>query len=622
MYNRAFNNPGGPRVADTIVHRALDQAKARGDAPAYLVKQGAYWEATSWRDYGREIETAARGLLRLGVAFGDRICILGFNRPEWVITDVAAMAIGGVPAGIYTTCSKEKVAYILNHSEAPVILVENADQWAKIEAKKDELPHLKKVIFMKGAKPPKDDLAIGWDAFMALGRETDSPLTDLEPTADGVETVDAELRARIDKLSPEQLATLIYTSGTTGPPKAVMLSHGNLSWTARILAQITTMEAGGRSLSYLPLSHIAEQMVTVHGPATVGSAVYYAESIDKVADNLKDCKPTLFFGVPRIWEKFYAAMNKKLGEATGIKAKLVAWARGVSVQANALKNKGDEPSGLLGLQYGLARKLVLTKIHGAVGLDEATTMVSGAAPISKEIIEFFASLDITIQEVYGQSEDSGPTSFNLVGRTKFGSVGPAVPGVKVEIAEDGEILVAGPNVFMGYFKDDEATNEALSDRDGEMWLHSGDLGRIDDEGFLHITGRKKDIIITAGGKNITPKNIESGIKNHPLVHEAVVIGDRRKYLTALISPDDEAVAAFMKEKGLSGGAHESSEVHDSIWAMVEEVNAKLARVEQIKKIKVLHRALSIEDDELTPTLKVKRAKVNEHFEDTIEALYA
>ncbi|MEQ9652966.1 MAG: AMP-binding protein, partial [Sandaracinaceae bacterium] len=229
-----------------------------------------------------------------------------------------------------------------------------------------------------------------------------------------------------------------------------------------------------------------------------------------------------------------------------------------------------------------------------------------------------ASLDIVIQEIYGQSEDSGPTSFNLTGRTKFGSVGPALPGVEVKIADDGEIVVRGPNVFLGYFKDEKATNETLEDG----WLHSGDLGRFDDEGFLHITGRKKDIIITAGGKNITPKNIESGIKNHPLVHEAVVIGDRRKYLTALISPDDEAVAKFMQENGLSGAPHESKQVHDAIWTMVEQVNAKLARVEQVKKIKVLPRALSIEDGELTPTLKVKRSKVSEHFADEIEKLYA
>ncbi len=597
-------------MADTIVQRLLEQAKKRPDAPAYLVKRGGIWHASSWAEYADETQRAARALIRLGFVNGDRTCILGFNRPEWVIFDLATMAAGGAPAGIYTTCSPDEVAYIVNHSEAPVVLVENEAQWAKIAEKRDELPHLRRVVMMKGAKV-SDPLVSSWEEFLALG--------DPDATIEGSDrTLESELRARIEGLEPKQLATLIYTSGTTGPPKAVMLSHQNLAWTAGILAQVATMDPNGRSLSYLPLSHIAEQMATIHGPITVGSAVYYAESIDKIADNLKDCRPSLFFGVPRIWEKFQAAVDGKLREATGAKAKLVAWARGVATRANDLKNRGEEPGGLLGLQYALAQRLVFSKLKAALGLDEASVLISGAAPISREVIEFFASLDLIVQEIYGQSEDSGPTSFNVVGRTRFGTVGPALPGVEVKIADDGEILVKGPNVFLGYFKDEEATRETL---DESGYLHSGDLGRFDEEGFLHITGRKKDIIITAGGKNITPKNIESGIKNNPLVHEAVVIGDRRKYLTALISPDAEAAEKFMKERGLSGPVHLCKEVHDSIWETVEEVNNKLARVEQVKKIKILQRPLSIEDGELTPTLKVKRSKVNEHFASDIEAMY-
>ncbi len=599
-------------MADTIVHRLLEQAKKRPDAPGYLVKQGGIWHATSFAEFADQVQRAARALVRLGVAVGDRTCILGFNRPEWVIMDVAAMSAGAAPAGIYTTCSPDEVAYILNHSEAPVALVENEAQWKKIDAKRDELPHLKRVVLMKGTKVD-DPLAIGWDDFLALG-------ADAAMTTGGAErSLGDELSARIEALEAEQTATLIYTSGTTGPPKAVMLSHQNLAWTARILAQVAAMESGGRCLSYLPLSHIAEQMATIHGPITVGSAVYYAESIELVPDNLKECRPSVFFGVPRIWEKFQAAIDAKLREATGAKAKLVAWARGVSTRANALKNRGEEPAGLLGLQYALAQRLVFSKLKAAVGLDQATVLISGAAPISREVVEFFASLDIIVQEIYGQSEDSGPTSFNIFGRTKFGSVGPALPGVEVKIADDGEILVKGPNVFLGYFKDEAATRETL---DGDGYLHSGDLGRFDEDGFLHITGRKKDIIITAGGKNITPKNIESGIKNNPLVHEAVVIGDRRKYLTALVSPDLEAVEKFMRDNGLSGPVHECKEVHEAIWATVEEVNRKLARVEQVKKIRILPRPLGIEEGELTPTLKVKRKKVNEHFAGDIEAMYA
>ncbi|MCB9595022.1 MAG: AMP-binding protein [Sandaracinaceae bacterium] len=580
----------------------FDQAKKRGDSPAYLVKDGPVWKATSWTDYGDEVERAARALIRLGFEPGQKGCILGFNRPEWVVFDLALMAAGGAPAGIYTTCSPDEVAYILNHSEAPVVLLEDVKQWEKVLAKTDELPHLKHVVMMKGAKRVDDPRVLTWEQLLKKGEGDD----------------EGELQRRVDALEPDQVATLIYTSGTTGPPKAVMLSHENLAWTSRILGQVAAMEPGGRVLSYLPLSHIAEQMASIHGPITTGGTVYFAESIDKVADNLKDCRPTLFFGVPRIWEKFHSAIGGKLAGATGAKARIAGWARGVGVKVNAMKMRGEEPSGLDALQYALAKRLVFDKLKAAIGLDAATTLVSGAAPISKEVLEFFASLDLIVQEVYGQSEDSGPTSFNLFGRTRLGTVGPVFPGVDVRIAEDGEIQVKGPNVFLGYYKDEDATNEALVDG----WLCSGDLGKIDDEGFLHITGRKKDIIITAGGKNITPKNIESGIKNHPLVHEAVVIGDRRKFLTAVVSPDLEAFEAWKKERGLSGAPHELREVHDSIWEAVEAVNAKLARVEQVKKIAILPRPLSIEEGELTPTLKVKRAKVSEHFTNEIEALYA
>jgi long-chain acyl-CoA synthetase len=599
-------------MADTIVQRLLDQARRRPEATAYLVKRNGVWHATSWARYADEVQRAARALIHLGFAPGDRTCILGFNRPEWVIFDVATMAAGGAPAGIYTTCSPEEVAYIVHHSESPVILVENEEQWAKIAQMRSELPHLRHVVTMRGARVD-DPMVLGWDAFLALGADPQRvPEGQARPAGDA-------LTARIEALEPSGLATLIYTSGTTGPPKAVMLSHGNLAWTSRVLAQLTTMEAGGRSLSYLPLSHIAEQMATIHGPITVGSAVYFAESIDKIADNLEDCRPTMFFGVPRIWEKFHAAIRSKLHRAKGPKARLVGWARGVATRVHELKNRGEEPAGALALQYVLARKLVFSRLQAAVGLDAATTLVSGAAPISEEILEFFASLDLVIQEIYGQSEGCGPTCFNVTGRTRFGSVGPSLPGVEVKIADDGEILVRGPNVFLGYFKDEQATRETV---DPEGYLRSGDLGRFDDEGFLRITGRKKDIIITAGGKNITPKNIESAIKSHPLVHEAVVIGDRRKYLTAVVSPDLEAADVFMRERGLSGPAHECEEVHDAIWEAVEEVNRKLARVEQLKKITVLRRPLSIEDGELTPTLKVKRAKVSEHFADVIETMYA
>ena len=584
-------------AADTIPNRLLQRAKKSPNDPAYFVREGGSWKPSSWRTYSDQVTQAGRALIALGFEPGQTICILGFNRPEWTILDLAAMGAGGAPAGIYTTCSPVEVRYIVAHAEAPLILVENEDQWKKVLAERANMPNLKHVVTMKGAPAIADDMVMSWEEFMAKG--------------DGVE--EQAYLDRLESLDPNALATLIYTSGTTGPPKGVMLSHRNLAWTANMAAEITTPTPEDISLSYLPLSHIAEQMFTLHVPVTTGSRVYFAESIEAVPENLKEVQPTIFFGVPRIWEKFHAGITAKLKDAPGVKAKLVAWARKVGWEAN------KAPGGNKGLQYKLANKLIFSKLKPAIGMGNARVCVSGAAPIAREVLEFFATLDIIVLEVYGQSEDTGPTSFNTPTRYRFGSVGPRLPGVEVKIADDDEILVKGPNVFMGYYKDPETTEATLSNG----WLYSGDLGAFDDDGFLHITGRKKDIIITAGGKNITPKNLEASMKNHELIDEAVVIGDRRKYLSALVTIDPEAGAAWAAANGEDASAlHKSAKLRASIQAHVDEMNAHYARVEQIKKFTILHRNFSVEDGELTPTLKVKRAKVNDHFADEIEAMYA
>ncbi|NLY93186.1 MAG: long-chain fatty acid--CoA ligase [Myxococcales bacterium] len=584
-------------AADTIPSRLLEQARLRPSGPAYKVRENGVWKATSWATYADEVKRAGRALITLGIEPGEHTCILGFNRPEWVIFDVATMAVGGAPAGIYTTSSPEEVQYIVHHAEAKVVLVENAAQWEKIKAQRENLPALRTVVLMKGAPRIDDPLVLSWEAFLAKADETS----------------EEKLLQRIHALEPEGLAQLIYTSGTTGPPKAVMLTHRNLAWTAKKAQEITALTAADTTLSYLPLSHIAEQMFSIHGAITTGICVYFAESIEAVPENLKEVQPTVFFGVPRIWEKFHAGISAKLDEATGVKAKLVKWAMSVGRRVNALRGQGKKPQGLLAAEYELANRLIFSKLKEAIGLKNARIAVSGAAPIAKEVLEFFAALDIVVLEVYGQSEDTGPTSFNLPNRFRFGSVGPAVSGVEVKIAEDGEVLVKGPNVFKGYLKDEAATKDTLVDG----WLHSGDLGEFR-EGFLYITGRKKDIIITAGGKNIAPKNLEAALKNHELVNEAVVIGDRRKYLTALVTLDPERVAAMGIDPKT---AHQDETVRASIQAHLDEINKQFARVEQIKKFTILERNFSIEDGELTPTLKVKRNRVNEHFADAIEAMY-
>jgi long-chain acyl-CoA synthetase len=589
-------------MADTIPARLMSQAKTRPNAAAYYVKSDGTWTSTSWGDYVTQVRTAAKSLMKLGLGPGGTVAILGFNRPEWVIFDLAAMCVGAAPAGIYTTCSPNEVQYIIHHSEAPVVLLENEEQWDKVHAERANLPGLQNVVMMKGTHID-DDICTDWDDFMALGADID----------------DADLDARIDALESGALATFIYTSGTTGPPKGVMLSHENLSWTADCAKNMTGLVHTDISLSYLPLSHIAEQMFSIHCPITAGSGIYFAESIEKVADNLKEARPTVFFAVPRIWEKFYAAISGGLKAATGLKATIARWAQTTGREVSDLKNRGQSASGLLALKHNFFTKKVYGPLKTKIGMDRARICVSGAAPVSQEILEFFSGFDLIVHEVYGQSEDCGPTTFNLPGITKFGSVGPALPGVEVRIAEDGEICVRGPNVFLGYHKDEAATNDALVDG----WLLSGDLGSFDDDGYLTITGRKKDIIITAGGKNIAPKNIEAAMKIHELVNECVVIGDRRKFLSALVTLDPDLMPAWAAKNGESAeNIHENEAAIAVVQSYVDETNKRFARVEHIRKFRILHRQLTIEDGELTPTLKIKRAKVSEHFEDTIESMYA
>jgi long-chain acyl-CoA synthetase len=588
-------------AADTIVHRIFEQARVRPAAPAHFVRTASGWSSRSWKQYADDVRRAAKALLSLGLGPGSTVSILGFNRPEWVILDVAAMTIGGAPAGIYTTCSSEEVRYIVHHAESKVLLVENATQWEKVAKERENLPLLEQVVFMRGAKPADDPLAISWDDLLAKGEGVD----------------DARLDERIDALEPSGLATLIYTSGTTGPPKGVMLSHRNLAWTASVARDLVGSGEWDRSLSYLPLSHIAEQVFTIHGPATTGSSVYFAESFDKVAEHLKEVRPTIFFGVPRVWEKLHAGIAGKLTQAKGAKKHLVAWARGVGTRATLARNESRPLGALLAAQYRIAERLVFGKLKAAIGLDQARVCVSGAAPISREVLEFLASLDLTVLEVYGQSEDTGPTSFNRKGRARFGTVGPIIPGIDVRIADDGEICIQGPNVFLGYFKEPEATAETLVDG----WLLSGDLGELRD-GYLVITGRKKEIIITAGGKNIAPKNIEAAIKNDPLVGDVVVVGDRKKFLTALVTLDTEAAKRFAAEKGEpTEHPHDSRVVREHIARTVDRVNESLARVETVKKFVILPRPFSIESGELTPSLKIKRKIVHEHFADEIRSMY-
>jgi long-chain acyl-CoA synthetase len=575
----------------SIPEHFLLQAELRPDETAYAVRAGDTWEKTDWRRGAELARTVAKGYMSLGLEPGETVGILGFNCPEWTISDVAAMCVGAVPVGIYTSSAAEQIAYILRHARAKIVVVQGGEALAKVLSQKSELPDLQQVVLMgpAGANHEFSEDIIRWDDLLARGS--------------GVP--DQNLEARIQGITSDNLAKIIYTSGTTGPPKGSMLTHGNLEAATRMGAELLPrpLTSDTRYLSYLPMAHAAELALTLLGPAMYGYTVYYAESIEGMAANLKEVEPDLFLGVPRVWEKIHSAMMERLGQATGTRARVARWARRVGLAYHSTLAAGHPVPRVLGLRYALASRLLFNRIRKAVGLSRATVLLSGAAPLARNVLEDLASLDLPIREVYGQTEASGPTSNNRPGETRWGSVGRPFHGVGLRIGEDGEILVSGEAVFEGYFHDAEATAEVLKDG----WLHSGDLGYLDADGYLYVTGRKKEILITAGGKNISPKNIEEAIKVHSWVQEVVLIGDRRRFLSALVA----VVPSVDRE-----------EAYSQIWDHVQNVNASLSSVESVKKIALLPEPLTVEAGELTPTLKLRRKAIAELHKDLIESIYA
>jgi long-chain acyl-CoA synthetase len=577
---------------ETVAGRILRVGAERGTAVAYAVRDGARWVTTSWADYASQVRAAAKGLIALGVEPGRPVCIFGTNQPEWTIFDVAAMAVGAMPAGIYPTNTAEECAYVISHSETPVVLVQNQERLDRILAKRDQMPALHHIVLMNN-DPIDAPGVMTWDQFIAGGRQVP----------------DAAVEARLAPLGPRDGAMLLYTSGTTGMPKAVVLPHEALSCWAVTLIDLIPMSPRDRVISYLPLSHIAEQIPTVLTPAVSGHIVYYEPDIKRLADTIKEVRPTGFFAVPRVWEKFYAGVSAAVGEATGVKRAIADRAFAVGRQYVDTISRGERPGGWLRWRFRLFDRLVYSKAKEQMGMDRAWCMFSAAAALSPTVIDFFAGLGMQILNIYGLSECTGLCSFNRPDRNRIGSVGPALPHVDLRIADDGEVLTRGPNNLLEYLKDPTATAAVL---DEEGFLHTGDIGYIDEGGFLFITDRKKDIIITTGGENVTPSLIEVELRKSPLIGDAVVIGDGRPYLTALISPDAEAVAQL----GLDATA-----VRAGVEAAVEDTNRNLAPVRQIKKFTILGQALSIERGELTPTVKVKRRAVKEHFAAEIDAMY-
>ncbi|MTI16318.1 long-chain fatty acid--CoA ligase [Rhodobacteraceae bacterium RKSG542] len=572
------------------------------DHPAYHVRTKAGWEPTSWLEYSKQVRKAAVALIKLGVRPGDTVCILSYNRPEWAIMDVAAMMIGATPTGIYWTAASPEINYILRHSQGRVLLIESEEQLADLETHPELFMYLRKIVRLNGEAVGEEQIT--WADFVAL--------------ADNEPELEEELDRRLDAIHPEDIAKQIYTSGTTGHPKAVQLSHRAIRAESDALVKVRCLDTNDRYISYLPLAHIAEQCGTIVQACDNGYQSFYAQSIQAMPDHLKEVRPTIFFGVPRVFEKMRERIEERLASATGVKAKLAHWAMDVSERWHAL-NIDNKPTGyFLDLQKKLANRLVLDKVKYAMGFDQTHTVVSGGAALSVSILKFFSRLDIVITEVYGQSESCGGTTFNKPGAIRFGSVGQVLDGVEVKIAEDGEILVRGAPNFSGYAHDPEATDKVFQDG----WLLTGDLGHLDADGFLFITGRKKDVIVTSGGKNISPALLEGDLTEIPLVEHAVVVGDNRNYLSALLAIDPVVLEGFAKEQGMTTHeAMESQALRDKLQMGIEQINRRHARVEQVRRFEIIKEGLSIESGELTATLKVRRKDVLKNHAALVDAIY-
>jgi long-chain acyl-CoA synthetase len=592
-------------IPRTMVHQLHEMAERLKDDPALWTRRGGQWVPTSWRQYASRVRDFSLGLQSLGLQPHQSMTVMGFNREEWVVAALAAMAAGGRAVGVYTTASPEQVAYVSGHCEAPIALVENEAYLEKLQSVRSQLPHLKYVIVMD----PPSTLREGVFTFAEI----------LERGARGNE---ADYYARVDALQPGDVAQMIYTSGTTGHPKGVMLSHHNLCWTTVYLSSCHQLGHGDMLLSYLPLSHIAEQVCTIYGPLINGLQVSFAESFEKLGENLKEVRPTLFFGVPRVWEKFMARAQSAIASQPKTRQRIVSWARGVASRfhADAMAHRQSPIS--LQAQYALAKRTVFGPLKARIGLERAHLLATSAAPIAREVLEFFTSLDLPIAEIYGQSEVTGPTSVSTKEAVKLGKLGRPMPGVEVRIAPDGEILVRGGNVCLGYYKDEAATKELIQDG----WLHSGDVGQLDEDGFLQITGRKKEIIVTSGGKKTAPANIEGLLKAIEPIGNAMVVGDNKNYLVALLALDPERVSAFAAKHGFPTDVPKLASdprFREHLTDRIErEVNARLSQFETIKKFEVLPNDFTIDGGELTSTLKVRRKVVAEKYAKNIERLYA
>ncbi|MFN3712727.1 MAG: AMP-dependent synthetase/ligase [Alcanivoracaceae bacterium] len=589
---------------DTVVKLWRKKCLERGDRIAHREKDLGIWQSFSWQDYYHSARAIGVALMQLGLQRGQPVSILSEDNKEWLYCDMGIVGAGGISNGVYTTDSAEQLAYLINDSGSAFLFVENDEQLDKYLTIRDQVPTLKKVIVYdrKGLRNFSDPMVMFFDELIALG----------ESIADAEERYAASIAAS----QPDEIRMLIYTSGTTGAPKGAMISHRNILFQLKAGENMLEAFDSDEQLCFLPLCHILERLVSVEMPTYKGCTVNFAESPETVFDNLREVSPHTFTAVPRLWEKIYSSLMNMRTDATGFGR----WAFDQAVASgNAIHNTAA-PSLAQRLRYRLWDLLVLRNLRNMIGMGRIRRATTGAAPISPDLIRWFHAIGVPLYEGYGMTESTGVISINTSNQQRIGTVGHILPGTDVRIAERGEIVVRGGHVFAGYWKKPEKTAEDI--RDG--WLHTGDMGMLED-GLLTITGRIKDIIITAGGKNITPAEIESKLKFSPFISDAVVIGDQRKYLTCLIMIDQDNVEKFAQDAQVHFSDFASlcraAEVLELIGDIVEDVNKSFAQVEQIKYFRLIDVLLTAEDDELTATMKLKRSFVEKKHKPLIDSMY-
>ena len=600
------DSTAGAATARTIVENFGRQVSTRPDAPAMYFRTGQRYTPISWGEFAKGVRRLAAYLIAEGVAQQEHVAIWSGNRPEWHVADMAILSARCRPVPVYLTLSADQAKYVLAHSQTRVAFVEGQEQCARVLEVREGLPSLQRVVVISGELGvPSDGFVVSWQEALSRGDEARPSLG-------------READNRAASVALEDVATLIYTSGTTGPPKAVPLTHANVAAANDGLDEFLDTTADDRVLSYLPLAHIAERLSTEFRSYAKGHPVWFCDGVENLGKRLREVRPTMFFGVPHVWETMAAQVQKGVEELPWPRRVLARWA--VKAGAREFARSTQRSSHATSRRSRLADRLVLEKLRARLGFDDARILVSGAAPLSTDVINFFGSIGLELLEVYGQTEDTGTTTMNRPGRARVGSVGEAFRGIELRIADDGEILVRGNQVFTGYYKDDETTGETLIDG----WLHTGDVGELDGDGYLRITDRKKDLIITAGGKNISPSVIEGALQQHALIGHAVAIGDRRPFIAALLTLDPDEAAAYARSHHLDDNAESLAKdetLLTEIEAHVTAVNSSLSHVEQVKEWALLAHDFT-PADELTPTLKVKRKVVAEKYARNIEALYA